>query len=296
MKKLLLLLSVLILMNTASQAIEGGVVTYCEDNKFGLKSAAGEIITDAKFKKLIRVGESSWIVLKGSKFGLIDNEGNYILEPKFNSAERIATRFVKLGKGSVYGLYDQFGKAIVPQGYSSVDILYGRMFMVGKNYKYGLIGYDGRVILEPVADDIYMPKPNILEIQYNGKWYQIEQIAGGEFELPENIKMVKGSENFKITELITDPVTSTGYGVVSAGDYFLKVFSSISPAYESTIDELVLNHGADVAGILMKSTWLVKFPFVYAKNYYHTVKAPNNGPLADVKANLKNKLKEESLQ
>lgn len=293
MKKLFLILSVLVFVNTAVLAAETGVVTYCEKNKFGLKSAAGEIITEANFKKLIRVGDSSWIVQKGTKFGLIDNDGNYIVEPRYNTVERIAGRFVKFGKGSVYGLYNQHGEVIVPQEYSSIDLLYGKMFMVGKNYKYGLIGYDGREILQPVADDIYMPKPNIMEIQYNGKWYQIEQIVGEDFALPENIRMVKEDKNFKITEFISDPVTSAGYGVVSAGDYFIKIFSSISPAYENTIDELVLNHGADVAGILMKSSWLVKFPFVYAKNYFNTIKAPNNGPLSEVKANLKNKIKED---
>ena len=111
--------------------------------------------------------------------------------------------------------------------------------------------------------------------------------------MPESLIDIKGDRNFKVTELIADPVTSTGYGVVSAGDYFIKVFSSISPAYEQTIDELVLHHGADVAGILMKSGWLVKFPFTYAKNYYSMVKAPNNGPLSEVKDTLKNKIKND---
>lgn len=292
MKKTLLLLSVLILMNSAAIAMTEGVTTYSEGGKFGLKTLEGTVVIDADYKKLIRVGEGAWIVQKGSNFGLMDNNGEYLIKPKYKNAERIIGRFVKFGSGGVYGLYDDKGNVVVEHKYSSIDLLYGRMFLVGKNYKYGLVGFDGRVILEPVVDDIYMPKPNIMKIQYDGKWYEIEQVRGETLELPENIKMVKGNENFKITEFITDPVTSTGYGVVSAGDYFIKVFSSISPAYEQTIDELVLNHGADVAGILMKSTWLVKFPFVYAKNYFNTVKSPNNGPLADVKANLKSKIKE----
>lgn len=277
-------------MNSAVVAQD--VTTYSEDGKFGLKTLEGIVVTEADFKKLIRVGEGAWIVQKGSNFGLMDNNGEYLLKPKYKNAERILGRFAKLGRGGVYGLYDDKGNAVVEHKYSSIDLLYGRMFLVGKDYKYGLVGFDGRVILEPVVDDIYMPKPNIMKIQYEGKWYEIEQVSGGTFELPDDIRTIRENTNFKITEFITDPVTSTGYGVVSAGDYFIKVFSSISPAYEQTIDELVLNHGADVAGILMKSTWLVKFPFVYAKNYFNTVKSPNNGPLADVKANLKSKIKE----
>lgn len=36
-----------------------------------------------------------------------------------------------------------------------------------------------------------MPKPNIMRIQYNGQWYEIEQIAGSEFTLPEDIRSIK---------------------------------------------------------------------------------------------------------
>lgn len=292
MKRIFLLLSVIILMNSAAIAGDEGVMTYSQKNKFGLKTTSDTIVTNAEFKKLIRLGNSSWIVQKGSNFGLIDNEGNYVLQPKYATAERLVGRFVKFCRGSVCGLWNEKGEVIVPQEYSSIGLLYGRMFLVEKNFKYGLIGFDGRVILEPAVDDIYMPKPNVMMLSHNGKWYEIEQVSGETFELPNDIRTIREDENFKITEIISKPVPSAGYGVVSASDYCLKVFSSVSPAYEQTIDELVLNHGADVAGILLKSTWLVKFPFVYAKNYVNTVRTPNNGPLSDVKASLKSKIKE----
>ncbi len=295
MKKVFLTLLFLVLLNGSALAIESGVTTYSEDGKFGLKTLDGQIVTEADYKKLIRVGEGGWIVQKGSKFGLMNDNGEYLIKPKYKNAERLLGRYVKLGSGSTYGLYDDKGNVVVEHKYSSIDLLFGQMFLVGKNYKYGLVGFDGRIILEPVVDDIYMPKPTLMKIQYEGKWYEIEQLHGETLELPENIRMVtEDTENFKVTELITNPVTSTGYGVVSAGDYFLKIFSSISPAYEQTIDELVLNHGADVAGILMKSGWIVQFPVAYARNYYHTLKAPNNGPLSDVKSSLKYKIKENA--
>ncbi|MCM1009715.1 MAG: WG repeat-containing protein [Fusobacterium sp.] len=292
MKRIFLLLSVIILMNSAAIAGDDGVMTYSEKNKFGLKTTSGVVVTEAIFKKLIRVGDSSWIVQKGSNFGLIDNDGNYIIQPKYKTADRLVGRFVKFGRGSLCGLWNEKGEVIVPEEYSSINLLYGKMFLVEKNFKYGLIGFDGRVILEPAVDDIYMPKPNVMRLSHNGKWYEIEQVSSKTFELPEDIHTLKENENFKITEIISNPVPSAGYGVVSASDYCLKVFSSVSPAYEQTIDELVLNHGADVAGILLKSTWLVKFPFVYGKNYINTLRTPNNGPLSEVKASLKSKIKE----
>ena len=294
MKKVVLLLSFLLALSNIANA---EVSVFSQGKHFGLKNSEETVIAPAKYRKLIRVADTSWIAQKGSKFGLMNNDGEFIIEPHFNSAERLIGHFVKFGNGRNYGLYDKEGKILVPQEFSSIDLLYGRMFLVGKNYKYGLIGFDGRVILEPVVDDIYMPKPNVMKIAYGGKWYEIEQITSHTLELPEDIRTIReDTENFKITEIISNPVPSAGYGVVSAGDYFIKVFSSISPAYEATIDELVLNHGADVATILVKSTWLAKFPFTYAKNYYNAVKAPNNGPLSDIKATLREKIKETELE
>ena len=40
----------------------------------------------------------------------------------------------------------------------------------------------------------------------------------------------------------------------------------------------------------MKSGWIIKFPAVYAKNYFNILKAYDTGPLSDVKTNLKNKI------
>ena len=41
--------------------------------------------------------------------------------------------------------------------------------IVEKNYKYGLISFNGDIILAPIAQDIYMPKPNLLKILYDSK-------------------------------------------------------------------------------------------------------------------------------
>ncbi len=55
----------------------------------------------------------------------------------------------------------------------------------------------------------------------------------------------------------------------------------------------MLLQGADAVSIYLKLSWIPKYPFVFAKNYYNTLKNPNNGPLSEVKANLMNKAEEE---
>lgn len=257
---------------------------------FGLKDKSGNIIVDAQYKKLIRVGNSAWIINKKNKYGMINCAGNILVEPKFRHVDRMLGKYVKLGNENNYGVYNEFGEAIIPNEYMSVDLLFGGMFLIKKNYKYGVTDRNGKLILNTVFDDIYMPKPNIMRIQYNGQWYEIEQIVSGEFQLPDDVKNIKENSDFRVTKFVTDPITASGYSAVTFTDYILKIFSSISPSHEETIDELMFSQGADTVNIFIKCSWLPKYPFTFAKKYYHNIRTPNNGPLNNVKNELKQKM------
>lgn len=303
MKKLVLTLFLVLLFssqNTFAQTQEPlkaqltmqDVVVFSNNKNtlFGLKDKSGNIVVDAQYKKLIRLGTSSWIINKKNKYGIMDSSGNILVEPKFRHVDRMMLKYVKLGNENDYGVYDEKGKIILPNEYMTINMLFGGMFLIKKNYKYGVADRNGNIILKPIFDEIYMPKPNIMRIEYNGQWYEIEQIAGGEIELPEDVKNIKENKNFKVTEFVKDPLTASGYSAVTFTDYFLKIFSSISPSHEETIDELMLSQGADTVNIFIKCTWLPKYPFTFAKKYYHNIRTPNNGPLSNVKSDLKKKL------
>lgn len=303
MKKLVLTLFLVLLFssqNTFAQTQEPlkaqltmqDVVVFSNNKNtfFGLKDKSGNIVVDAQYKKLIRLGTSSWIINKKNKYGIMDSSGNILVEPKFRHVDRMMLKYVKLGNENDYGVYDEKGEIILPNEYMTINMLFGGMFLIKKNYKYGVADRNGNIILKPIFDEIYMPKPNIMRIEYNGQWYEIEQIAGGEIELPEDVKNIKENKNFKVTEFVKDPLTASGYSAVTFTDYFLKIFSSISPSHEETIDELMLSQGADTVNIFIKCTWLPKYPFTFAKKYYHNIRTPNNGPLSNVKSDLKKKL------
>ncbi len=287
MKKLALIC--LLIMQTT---VFAAPTVFNQDGKFGLKDENGITIVDAKYKKLIRLGSNGWIIQKSNKFGVIDSNGNILVEPKYTNADRILGKFVKLSKGDKYGIFDEQGFTILPVEYSSIDLLYGGMFLTCKNYKYGVTDFNGQLILDNVFDDIYMPKPNSMILVYNGEKYEITQNAGSEMSLPQNLRFLENNSEFTITELINKPITTTSYYSVSATNYLLKIFSSISPAYEQTIDELMFSQGADAASVIMKCAWIPKFPIVYVKKYYQNLKAPNNGPLNGVKNNLKKQMNE----
>ena len=263
---------------------------FSEDGKFGLKNEQGETIVDAKYKKLIRLGESSWIMQSGSKFGIIDDSGTVLVDAKYSKADRMLGKFAKFAKGDKFGIFDEKGFVILPVEYSSIDLLFGGMFLTCKNYKYGVTDFNGQPILDNIFDDIYMPKRNKMVIVYNGQQFEIESSKDGELTLPLDIVANRDDVDFTITELIQKPAATTGYYSVTATNYLLKIISSISPAYEQTIDELMFSQGADAANIIMKFTWLPKFPIVYAKKYYQNLVAPNNGPLGGVKSNLRRHL------
>ena len=300
MKKLLIIVGILLLTGSSSLAIDDAVklsgkdlTTFSQNEKWGLKDKSGNVIIEPVYLKMIRLRDSSWIVQnKKQKFGLIDNSGNILVPIKYNHADRIVSKFAKFGNNKDYGIYDEYGNVIVKPEYSKIDILYGQMFLTCKNYKYGIVGYDGKVILENDFDDIYMPKPNVMRIAYEGKWYELEQVNAQTLTLPADAKTnLATKEDLDLRNIVVNTGVMSGYSVLTFSDYLIKIFSSISPAHEDTIDELMLSQGADTVNILVKLTWIPKYPVVYVKKYYENVRNPNNGPLSGVRKELKQKAK-----
>ena len=268
------------------------VSVYSEDGKFGLKEKNGNIITKAEYKKLIRLGETAWIMQDGGKYGIINDLGQIVIEPKFNLAERVLGKLVKFRKNGKYGVFDEYGTEILPVEYSSIDLLYGGMFVTSKNYKFGITDLNGIVILDNLFDDIYMPNYTTLVLVYDGKTIEIERDKNG-LTFPVDIQAIDYKENeVSLSDIASSPVASTGYYSITATDYLLKFFSSISPAYEQTIDELMFSQGADSVSVLMRFSWLPKFPFVYFHKYYENIVDPSTGPLSNFKKKIKSKIKD----
>ena len=300
MKKIVILLGLLMVFNGCAYAAQDEVLplkvsdvkVFSDDGYFGLKDKNGNIVVEAKYKKLIKVGDGAWIIQQKNRFGLIDSNGGILVKPRYRHVERVFGKYVKLGNDNDYGLYDETGKAVIAPEYSSIEPLFGKMFLTCKKYKYGIVDFEGKKLLDNEFDDIYMPNPKALRVQYEGEWYEIERLKSENITLPEGVKKVKiNNEDFQVTHLVTNTGLLSGYSAVTAADYTLKILSSISPAYEDTIDDLMLSQGADTISIFVKLGWIPKFPFTYAKKYYQNLRNPNNGPLSGVKNELKRQIK-----
>lgn len=296
MKRLTLIILAVFLFQ---QSIFAEVSVYSENNKFGLQDEQKQHITDAKYKKIIRLGDHSWIMQKGNKFGVIDDEGSILVKPVYDQAERIAGKYVKFRKGSKYCLLNEKGYSVLGTNdsnknkmFNSIDLLPGGLIVTSKGHKYGLSSFNGDTYLDNIFDDIYMKDNDTIVIVYGSRVMEFSREDSSEdgpfcfvFRDLQNAEL-------KLSDLATSPLATTGYYSVTFTDYVLKLFSSISPAYEQTIDELMLSQGADTVSVLIKCSWLPKFPFVYAKNYYNNVTDPSNGPLNKAKKNLRQQIKE----
>lgn len=289
MKKLLLIICFLLFILQSISFAD--VVFYSEGKKFGAKDSEGNIVITPQYNKILRLSDTSFLVQKKSKFGIIDIDENILVPIKYRHAERVLGKYAKLGNYGDFGLYDETGFALIPPKYDSIDLLFGGMLLTYKNYKYGVSDFSGKVILDNLFDNIYMPKPNIMRLQYNGEWYEIEQVSSDTLTLPEDVKTVKENSDFKVTNLVVNTGVMSGYSVVTFSDYLIKLISSISPAHEETIDQLMLSQGAETVSIFIKLSWLPKYPFYYARNYYRYIRNPNNGLLYNLRNKLKKKIK-----
>lgn len=289
MKKLLILISFLILFFQTSAFAD--VKFFSENNKFGAKDEAGNVVIKPVYNKLIRLGEGAFIAQKKNKFGIIDDKENVLVPLKYRHVERVLGSYAKLGTYGDFGLYDSTGFAVIPPVYDSIDLLFGGMLLTHKNYMYGVSDFKGKVILDNIFDDIYMPKSNIMRLQYKGQWYEIEQVTSDTLKLPDDVKSVATNSDYRVTNIVVTTGVVSGYSVLTFSDYIIKLISSISPAHEDTIDQLMFSQGADTVSILIKCSWIPKYPFAYARNYYRYIRNPNNGPLSDIRTKLMKKIR-----
>lgn len=297
MKKLILIIFFFIISQNVSfceNFTTDNLVTYSTNNKyFGLKDKNDNIIIEEQYKKLIRLGKNSWIIQnKKNKFGLIDCSGNFLIQPKYNHAERYFNKFVKFGNTKDYGLYNDKGEIVIPPEYSKILPLFGQKFLTCKNFKYGIYSESGEKLLDNVCDYIYMPNPDKICISYDNTFYTFKADKEN-----ANISFIQHEEELKLSRpdkdipLYLKTGVNAGYSIVSATDYTFKAFSAISNAYEETIDDLMFSQGIDTISIFMNMSWLPKFPFCFAKNYWIFLQSPSEGILNDVKNELKEQIK-----
>ena len=298
MKRFLMIFLIFILsagVSNAQQLLNSDLKVFSEKGKYyGLKDKSGNVIVKDKYKKLIRLGENGWIIQKkNNKFGIIDNEGKIKVTPRYTSVERTYDKLAKLGNYRKYGVFDEYGNVILPVEYSLIEPMFGKRFLTCKNHKYGIYSDKGEEILPNEYDFIYMPSPKTIRIKSNGNWLEIgsRELSSDSMLIFSNYDIDDYYETSNVPNIFKNTGVGAGYGVVTATDYTLKIFSSVSVAYEETIDELLFSKGVDTVPDLINFSWIIKFPFVFAKRYYGAIIEPDSGPLSGVRNELIEQIK-----
>ncbi|OLA94327.1 MAG: hypothetical protein BHW64_04315 [Candidatus Melainabacteria bacterium LEY3_CP_29_8] len=169
MKKFLLFISLILLFpNIVYADVKTGNITksnemkiYTDNNKvFGIKRQDNdEIIIQPEYKKIIRLGDSSFIVQKRNKFGLIDLNGNiknkfeykdvnYLANDINDSNGKILTLryYTDDWKNEYVDAYDlSTGKKIL-QKYNDINTDDGKWFIAQKDGTLYLINSNGENI------------------------------------------------------------------------------------------------------------------------------------------------------
>lgn len=286
-KSLLTLLLIICLCPLAFSNEPSKVEVYQVKNKFGLQSGETKI-TDANYSKIIKLGDNAWIVQYKNKYGVMNHKGEILVPIKYRWADRLGANLVKLGNDNDFGVYNDLGEVIILPNYSLIERISKDFFLTCQNYKYGLVDLSGKVVLRNNFDSIFIPDEKTLVIQYQGEWYKLDIIKkdGVNFEVEPS----KNDDINSFNEVVVKTGAISGYSVLTFTDYVLKLFSSLSPAYEATIDELMFAKGGDAVPVIMNFSWLPKMPFTYLKNYYKNIRKQESDVLSHPRNYLKKKI------
>ena len=107
--------------------------------------------------------------------------------------------------------------------YNSIDLLNGNMFLTYRNFRYGVSDLKGNILIANICDDIYMPSKDVMKIKYLGTWYEVDNVSVEKLAMPETIQNLRKNNEFKVTDIVADTGAISGYSILTASDYMIKV-------------------------------------------------------------------------
>lgn len=168
------------LKNIASSLMyEKSILTYKENEKFGLINLEGKKLTKAIYDKIegLPYKEGELLIQKEGKYGVINLKGNQLIKPQ----------------------YDQInvdGYSNDENGYKNAGYIVGNKTEEG--YRYGYIDIDGKMLLETEYNEIQ----RITEVKENDIY--LIAAKNGQYGLFKNKEQVIGNEYQSITYNLAD--------------------------------------------------------------------------------------------
>lgn len=172
---------------------EENVLTYINDNQYGLINLDGDILLEAKFDDIyaLRGTKDALVTIKDEKLGLINNKGEEIIPNEYieiNSLGKDTDLYIVKNENNKYGIYNKLDTK-----YQEIKALNNKeIFCVKENNQYKLINSNGDVVFDNQFSDITQIKENII-VYINNKKY-------GAYDIENNKSIKCEYDQIKYTE------------------------------------------------------------------------------------------------
>ncbi len=179
------------LKNIASTlSYEKSVLKYKKENKYGLVSFDGKIITKNIYDSIenLTSTEGLFLVSQNNKFGVINLNGNKLVDIKYDQCESdgfytkenecYKSGFILMNKqedGYRYGYISNTGKKVLDVKYNEIERVQLKdenslYLIVSENGKYGVYKKSKKIIENDYQEIIYDDNVNLLLLQKNKKY------------------------------------------------------------------------------------------------------------------------------
>lgn len=194
-------------VNTITNKYADGFIIKNDDGKYGIVSASGELVVEAKYDEIKNVtGNKMYVAKDGENWKIVNEEGNSFLENAFEDVKQINLENVVLKKDGKYGVITINGETKIEASYDDLSFIFTDTYIAKKDNKYGIININNEEKLpfeysfikyETEADFIRAQKDNLttelLDRDFNVK---VEGIVS-EINTDKNYIRVRVNDNYK---------------------------------------------------------------------------------------------------
>ena len=189
------------------------LTSFREQNKYGLKDAAGKIIIPAKYNSVVSYDDGYVIVELNGKYGYIDQSGNEIIAPAYEAVLPFSDGLAAVKLNGLWGYIDRTGKIVIPAKYQTASNfsngntsvwVNGKSFLIDKtgksltsqkydgaesfyeglskvfigkypNTKYGFVDLSGKEIVPLIYDGAESFSEGLAVVKQHNKWGFIDK-------------------------------------------------------------------------------------------------------------------------
>lgn len=158
-----------------NQQKTSALITHKSIPRYGLIDTLGNIIVNANYDEIGRIGEARIAIRVGQRWGFVDKMGKVIITPKYSEVSNFYSGFAAVEYLGKWGLIDPYDNIVIPFQYDdmgnfSEDIIWAQS---GNDLLY--VNQRGDQIIKTDASEVYDFRQGVARVVKNGKWGLIDK-------------------------------------------------------------------------------------------------------------------------